>query len=187
MKSEKALLRDEMKALRAGLADRGERDRLIFLNFFSLPEVAAGQTFFVYRSFGTEAGTSRIIEELLRRGKRVYLPRVCGREMCAAAYTGQSLACGAFGIEEPAGEPYTGTFDVCAVPLLAADKRLCRLGYGGGYYDRFFAREESRSFRAGVCYDAQLINTIPAEEHDARLDALVTEARILRRGETEES
>lgn len=76
--------------------------------------------------------------------------------------------------------------DVCVAPLLAADGQFRRLGYGGGYYDRYFAREGRGAFKIGICYDVQLIKTIPAEAHDARLDVIVTDKRVLRREKAEE-
>ena len=72
------------------------------------------------------------------------------------------------------------------VPALACDRQGYRLGYGGGYYDRYFAREGRGAFKIGICYDVQLIKTIPAEAHDARLDVIVTDKRVLRREKAEE-
>ena len=183
---DKAALRREMKAARAAAEDRAAADERIADGVLGLPAVREGRTFFVYRSFGSEAGTERILTALLRAGKRVLLPRVRGREMDAVEYTGQPLVRGSFGIEEPVGEPYAGSPDVCIVPLLAADERFFRLGYGGGYYDRYFAGAGRRSYKVGICYDLQRIKTIPAEEHDVRLDAIVTEERVLLRDKAEE-
>lgn len=92
--------------------------------------------------------------------------------MVAVRYTGQPLVRGAFGIEEPCGEPFAGVPDVCVAPLLAADGQFRRLGYGGGYYDRYFAREGRGAFKIGICYDVQLIKTIPARRMNARLDVI---------------
>ncbi len=186
---EKTLLRGRMKAARGEFSQSGAAaaaDAAIAANLFSLPQVAAGKSFFVYRSFGSEADTRRIAERLMQEGKILCYPRVCGAAMVPVQYTGQPFLRGAFGVEEPCGEPYTGVIDVCVVPLLAADRHFCRLGYGGGFYDRYFAGGGKGAFKAGVCYDFQLIKTVPVKEHDVRLDAVVTERRVLLRDRAED-
>lgn len=182
---DKTALRREMKAVRAAVKDRSAADRAIGEALLALPEVAAAESLLVYKSFGTEADTGAVLAALCDAGKRVFLPRVENGKMVAVLYT-EPLVRGAFGIEEPCGEPFAGVPDVCVVPLLAADRQFRRLGYGGGYYDRYFARTGAGTFKVGICYDAQLIKTIPAEAHDVLMDAIVTDRRVLRRGKTEE-
>ena len=86
------------------------------------------------------------------------------------------LEAGAYGISEPkSGEEHT-----CAVaftPMLAVDKEGFRLGYGGGYYDRYFALHPE-VLRVGLAYEGQMIETIPREDTDIPLDALVTERGV---------
>ena len=102
----------------------------------------AGSSFFVYHSFGTEVDTHAVIARLLNAGKTVCLPRVVGDGMLAVKYTGERLEKGAFGICEPQGEE-DFLCEIALVPLLAVDGAGTRLGYGGGYYDRYFASHES--------------------------------------------
>ena len=175
-----------MKARRAAAQDRPERDEKILQNLFSLREVLEGKRFFVYNSFGSEADTSRLIAELLRRGKEVYLPRTCGKEMQLVRYHGQALVQGAYGIAEPVGAALDVLPDVCVLPMLAGDAACRRLGYGGGYYDRFLTQRGESALKVGICYDFQLVEEIPAEGHDVPADAIVTDARICRRNSTEE-
>lgn len=87
---QKQQLRARMKALRAACEDRRALDNGIFENLFSQPFMNA-ETFFVYVSFGSEADTRRIIEELFKRGKTVFLPRVAGQRMQCVRYVGQAL------------------------------------------------------------------------------------------------
>lgn len=86
---QKQQLRARMKALRAACEDRRALDNGIFENLFSQPFMNA-ETFFVYVSFGSEADTRRIIEELFKRGKTVFLPRVAGQRMQCVRYVGPS-------------------------------------------------------------------------------------------------
>ena len=90
-------------------------------------------------------------------------------------WTGQPFARGPFGIEEPVGEGEDVRPDVCVLPMLAADKACRRLGYGGGYYDRYLSQREFRGVKVGVCYAHQLVETLPVEPHDVAMDCVVTE------------
>lgn len=177
---EKRALRTQMKRIRAEDSFRAERDEGIFENFFRMP-IAREESFFIYRSFSTEADTSRIAERLVKEGKRVYFPRVEGREMVAVPWEGQAFVKNAYGILEPRGRAYDGNISVCVLPLLAADKSFCRLGYGGGYYDRFLSGRDI--YKAGLCYDFQIVESVPCEAHDIRLDAIVTDKQTLIRRE----
>lgn len=179
-------LRQSMKARRVAAQDRSARDEMILQNLFSMREMAEGKRFFVYNSFGSEADTSRLIAELLRRGKEVYLPRTCGKEMQLVRYEGQAFAQGAYGIAEPVGSASYIVPDVCVLPMLAGDAACRRLGYGGGYYDRFLTQRGKSALKVGICYDFQIVDKIPAERHDVPADAIVTDARIYRRSSTEE-
>lgn len=109
------------------------------------------ESFFLYRSFGTEAGTDLLIAELIRADKQVYLPRVEGNRILPVPY-GETRK-GAFGIEEPVGAAYDGTPEVTVTPLLAVNARGFRLGYGGGFYDRYF--REHATIRVGIGYAFQ--------------------------------
>lgn len=183
--AEKTRLRGEMKALRAACKDRPLRDDEICRHFFSVPKIVGADSFFVYNALAGEAATGNILARLLAENKKVYLPRTECKEMFAVRWEGQALQKGAFGIYEPGGEPFFGEIDVCVLPLLAADGQFYRLGYGGGYYDRFLSGKNI--FKVGLCYDFQLTGRVPHEPHDIRLDALVTDKRILLRGPKEET
>jgi len=115
--------------------------------------------------------------------KRVALPRVCGGEMVFHWVVGrEGLMPGNFGISEPSAEasPAGNEFDLILVPGLAFDLRGGRLGRGKGFYDRFLA--EARGLRAGVCFDDQIVDGVPQEPRDLRMDFLVTPSSIYRCG-----
>jgi 5-formyltetrahydrofolate cyclo-ligase len=148
---------------------REQFNNQILENF--LEEWGNFESFFVYYSFGTEADTHHIVQELLLRGKRVYLPRVEGDSLVAVPYG--ELRTGAFGIAEPVGQAFMGQIDVAVVPLLAVNDLGYRLGYGGGYYDRFLKGNPIK--RVGLAYDLQRTAERFEEEWDEPLDGLVTE------------
>ena len=154
-------------------------DDALFRRFLALPQVKAARTIFAFWGIGgREPRTDRLIEELLRRGKRVCLPRMLpGRQMETPLYLPERpLVPVSFGIFEPDGDcPLVPReeIDLVLVPALCYDRRGYRLGYGGGYYDRWLAGHPA--YRVGLCRKGVLREALPAEEHDCRVDMVLTE------------
>ncbi len=146
-----------------------------FINAFS-----AFGSFLVYYSFGSEADTHALIDRLLKGGKRVFLPRVEGKDIVAVEYFGDAdgLTKNALGVEEPQGQAYTGRIDVAVTPLLAVNERGFRLGYGGGFYDRYFLGHAD-ILKVGYGYFLQLCGDDFGEEGDVPLDLFVCERGII--------
>lgn len=125
-----------------------------------------------YMSFKNEIDTSSFNEEVLKRGKTLLLPRVkddCNMEVIR--YNG-NFSVSKFGIKEPLGEVYTGEIDVVIVPGVVFDKKGNRIGFGKGYYDRFF-QKYSHCIKVAPLYEFQLFDEIPREEHDVLMDILL--------------
>ena len=144
----------------------------VILNTF-LAAYSGYDSFFIYNSFGSEADTSKIISALVNSGKKVYLPRVEGENMVAVPF-GQTKK-GAFGIEEPVGQAYTGEIAVTVIPLLAVNERGYRIGYGKGFYDRFL--KNTKTLKVGLGYSFQ-IEEFNEDEWDEPLDEFITEKGI---------
>ncbi|MGN0807294.1 MAG: 5-formyltetrahydrofolate cyclo-ligase [Candidatus Coproplasma sp.] len=137
------------------------------------------KNFFIYYSYGTEADTHAIVNALLSSGKAVYLPRVEGDNIVPVAYTSDTeLIKNSFGISEPVGQAYEGEIDVCIAPLLAVNSKGYRLGYGGGYYDRYFAAHPD-VLKAGLGYSLQMCEDEFEEEHDVPLDIFICERGVI--------
>ena len=93
-----------------------------------------------------------------------------------AFFLGRDLLPGPFGAREPAGDTPAPPPDLILVPGLAFDGSGFRLGRGGGFYDRFLASLPSpRPVRCGVCFSRQIVPAVPREEHDSRVDFLLSE------------
>ncbi len=170
----KAELRQKYKIKRKflGSVQRQVADGAIadeFLNAFG-----GKDSFFIYNSFGTEADTHGIISALQSGGKRVYLPRVEGENIVPVPFG--STRRGAFGVEEPLGAAYSGDIEVTVVPLLAVNGKGYRLGYGGGYYDRYL--KGARTLKVGLGYHFQLTEEFIADGWDEPLDLFVCERGI---------
>jgi 5-formyltetrahydrofolate cyclo-ligase len=181
---EKAALRERMRRARASIpeAERARLSRLVEGHLLELPELGAARTVLLFYSFGTEVATGGIAAGLLASGKRLLLPFLTGGIMEAAELRpGDALEPTGYGPSEPARrvaiEP--GQVDAVVAPGLAFDRLGNRLGYGGGHYDRYLARTGRRTYRAGIGFSLQLVDRIPTEPGDQRVDVVVTEGGSL--------
>ncbi len=163
-----------MKEVRAGLKSP-EKDKLIEENVLSA--FGEEESFFVYLSFGSEVSTKGLIRALLARGKQVCVPRIEGGVMRSVPYA-EPLEAGAYGILQPKGGEETAC-RVALTPLLAVDGEGYRLGYGGGYYDRYFSLHPD-VLRVGLAYAGQAVEGLPREKTDMPLHAVVTEKGVMR-------
>ena len=86
-----------------------------------------------------------------------------------------------FGIPEPLKNKKVIP-DIVFLPLVAFDKRLYRVGYGGGYYDRYFEKisNKKKILKIGIAHSCQKINRVPENKYDKKLDMIITEKYILR-------
>ncbi|MCH5146727.1 MAG: 5-formyltetrahydrofolate cyclo-ligase [Clostridiales bacterium] len=156
-----------------GETERQEADRAILKTF--IEAFSKYDSFFIYNSFSTEARTDLIIEELVKAGKRVYLPRVEGENIVAVPYVKDGFKVGAFGISEPTGQAFEGEIDITLVPLLAVNSKGFRIGYGGGFYDRYLRGKNTQ--KVGMGYFFQL-EDFEEEPHDVPLDKYLCERGI---------
>lgn len=173
----KASVRAYMKSKRAENTNRDVKALLAAENLMSVLDdlVGAGMRLsaLVYLSYSSELSTEPLIDKLLERGVAIYAPRVEGEEMVAVEY-GDDFVISGQGIREPIGERFDGDLDIVILPLLAVDEQGNRLGYGGGYYDRYLAKHTS-SLKIGYCFDFQMLKSLPSEETDVALNMVVTD------------
>ena len=179
IQAKKSSLRKYMKDRRANNENRDVKETLLTENLLNGAKeyLKDKQSFFVYLAKSSEAPTEKLIARLLADGKKVYCPRVDGKTMQAVPY-GEDFTLSAFQTIEPVGEAFEGEIDVAIVPLLAADKQGRRLGYGGGYYDRFFENRKG-ILKIGYAFDFQIVQSVPTEETDIPLDIIVTDKQII--------
>jgi len=180
MEERKKALRAHMRKQRTLVDNRDVKERLMTEGVFAALEragLADADCFFVYMSYSSEARTDTLIDALQKRGKRVLAPRVEGAEMVAVE-VGEDMSLSEMGIREPVGQAYEGEIDVAIMPLLAVDEKGNRLGYGGGFYDKFL-QKNPRLFKLAYAYDIQLVDEVPSTSTDVKVDAIVTDKRIL--------
>lgn len=137
---------------------------------------------FCYWPTKSEVDTKKIILTALSDKKKVALPKCTDKDGNMIFYYITSLADlseGMYGIMEPDERLTAGVSDkssVCVVPGLAYDFKGYRLGYGKGYYDRFL--ESFQGISIGVCFEACLINELPINEFDKKVDYIITDKTI---------
>lgn len=139
----------------------------------------------LYAPVNDEAPALRLADALLTKGKRLCLPRVVDRmgSMEFRAWTpGDPLEDGPFGTRHPGHGSESCDPDVIVAPLLAFDAMLMRLGQGGGYYDRAFARYD-KALRIGLAWSVQEMERVPADPWDVPLHAVITERSLIEAGE----
>lgn len=181
----KKYLRAEVLALRDAV-DAGvwsAADACIRANVLALPAYQAAQTVFCYISVGSEVDTLWLIEEMLASGKTVCVPR-CEAKGVMHAYAITSLdelEEGVLGIPTASKTSELiapDAIDFAVVPCVACDRSGSRLGYGGGYYDRYLAIA-SRATKAILCREGLLVASLPSEEHDVLADIIITDKEVI--------
>ncbi len=196
-------LRARIRARRDALssADRAAFDEKILLHISSLSSWKNADSILLYMSMGSEAGTEEIFRAALREKKKVYCPVSFPRRVITEENGGQrkeagvmeffrvqhpeELRSGRHGIREPdpnTAVPYRYDSSGAAliiVPGIAFDLHGGRIGWGGGYYDRFLALHPDIP-TAAIAYECQLVQAVPMDSHDVRLRAICTERRIIR-------
>ncbi|KZE48437.1 5-formyltetrahydrofolate cyclo-ligase [Brevibacillus parabrevis] len=144
--------------------------------------IASAKTIFAFHPFGDEVDILPFIREAMNRGQEVWLPLalVEQRRLIPYRFTGEHmLRQGVYGIMEPDPEKAEAAdvslLEAVVVPGVAFDTHGGRMGYGGGFYDRFLAGLDTLPFLVGVGFSMQVVEHVPVEPHDIRLDGIVTE------------
>jgi len=188
----KAGLRRHFLERRLGIGARvvelGERAQSSLIGH---PAFGGARAVMVYIPFRGEVPTERIIAACLSQGKTVTAPVTLRteRRLLPLRVSGNpgELRPGEYGISEPDPdrcEPFPPEFlDLVVIPGVAFDERGGRLGYGGGYYDRFLEAEAPAALRAALAFETQLSSVpLPLGDHDTLMDFIFTEARVIQGG-----
>ena len=180
-------LRAKMKKQRMNIAEVEivNKSENIKKTLFSLSQFKDAKLIMSYIQFSNEVRTEGIITKALQMQKRVCVP-VCEVQAKTIIpgeirnYPGD-LQCGAYGIMEPCilKPAKLEEIDLVLVPGLAFDIHGNRLGYGGGYYDRFLTRLRSEATAIALAFEMQILENVFPEEHDAPLDYIITEERLI--------
>ncbi len=167
----------------------GEKERKSYSSVIqqrlqSLPEFQTAQAVMLFLNFRDEVETTDLAEETIACKKRLILPR-CAPQGILLPFEVHDLAMelepGAWGIREPKlsnEQVEPSVIDLIIVPGAGFDQQGNRLGYGGGYYDRFFMLLNPLTPRVALGFECQVISQVPVDQHDAKMNMLITEKKV---------
>lgn len=173
----KSVLRQRFRSLRNELSPSQKKnfDQSIGEQLYQLIKNKNAQVVHTYLPVGTEINLFPLIEKLLLENITLVCPKTLkNRQLAHLTLTSlDDLETGLYQTQYPAkGKIYQGKYDVIIVPGLAFDADNYRLGYGGGYYDTFLANHPN-ALKIAAAYPFQLIEKVPREAHDIKLDRIV--------------
>lgn len=182
----KAEIRTQMKEQKAKLTtlEICRESRPLIDSVLSSPEFLNATAIYTYMEYNQEVITHPIMTKAWEMGKRVAVPKVFNKVMDFYYIENfDDVIPGYMGILEPI--EYIRAEEKSALvimPGLAFDRDLNRIGYGGGFYDGFFAtHKDTECTKMGLCYDFQIIEHIDSEPHDYKADIVITPNNIYRR------
>lgn len=176
-------IRKFMRDKRGNLT-KEEKERLdnaIFEKIINSKEYKESKNIFIFVSYDTELDTHRIIKQALKDEKVLCVPRVISKDegmIIAQIKNFEELEPGAYGILEPRDNAFKvdeTLIDVAYLPGLAFDKMGGRVGYGGGFYDRFLRKSRKDCKKIGLAYSFQVLEKVPMEKDDEYIDGIITD------------
>lgn len=162
---------------------RDEAAEKIFREAVKLPAYTLADKLLIYVSNENELSTRRLLSYALDTGREVYCPRCVpgGNDMVFRRVRSLSdLKKGSFGLLEPDVTCEAGSFtdqSLCVTPALAFDRRGYRIGYGRGYYDKFFCTFPG--IKLGLCYEGFLLDDVFRDGFDVPVDVIMTEKKLV--------
>lgn len=176
---DKQSLRLQLKNIRKNIISRNEKNQKISDNILSL--ISSQKEILIYINAFTEVNTLDLCEKLINENIAVYVPK-CVNENDMIFYKIKSLEQlkkGRYGILEPLKNLEilkNKDYMYCLVPGLGFDLNGYRIGYGKGYYDKLLS--ENKLISIGVCYSEQIVEKLPIQNHDQRLNYIITDKFI---------
>lgn len=173
---DKTLLRRQIRRQKEALTEDQIHSASLDLTeqFCSHPLYREAKTIFAYLSYNQEVRTEYLMERAWEDGKKVAVPKIIGEEMVFLSLEkGDPIEEGYKGIPEPVKEiPLSDPTALVLLPGLAFDPTGRRLGYGGGFYDRFLCAEPHPTI--ALCFDFQMMDHLDTEDHDIPADVVLS-------------
>ncbi len=186
---DKARLRKKIIRIRDSidLDKKRKKDSEIEKNLFLQDEFKNSRYIMCFASFRSEPNTYIIIQKALNLSKRVILPKVNIEEQKLILYGIKNLnelIPGYMNIPEPDAHQSrifdANLLDIIIMPGIAFDEKGGRLGFGGGYYDKFIHSIDKKPPLIVIAYDEQIVDKVPVLEHDIRVDKIITDKRVIK-------
>ncbi|MGN0026781.1 MAG: 5-formyltetrahydrofolate cyclo-ligase [Clostridium sp.] len=185
-KEEKKILRNKILIIRNSL-DKEVKEAMddeIYNKLIMSDLYIKAKNIFIYLSFGSEIQTNNIITKALRDEKEVYIPKVYKKNKLMKAVRLKSfndLKENSMGILEPIDDSNyidKREIDLILVPGVVFDLNGNRIGYGGGYYDRYLQDIKEIRNKVVLAYDLQIVDSINPDIHDIAFDYIITNTRL---------
>lgn len=176
MENSKEQLRKIYKLKRKNIENKAKKDNSIFYQIIQNEQVCKADTILLYYSTKEEIDTLHLIEYFLSNHKKVALPKVIGKSIIFHYITSlNDKKLGKYNIFEPVNNNPVIEFSnsICIVPGICFDSKNYRVGYGGGYYDRFLSTYKGYSI--GLTYQECLIDSIEIDDYDQCVDLVITD------------
>ena len=163
-----------------------EYDISIFSELINSEFYKNANRIFTYISFGSEIDTIKFIKYALNDNKEIYVPKTdkTKKEMVAIRINSlDNMIVDKWGILEPKHvdkENICKSFDLIIMPGVAFDRKGNRIGYGGGYYDKYFSQIKDESNKMVLAYDFQIVNSIKNETHDIKVNYIITNNEFIK-------
>jgi 5-formyltetrahydrofolate cyclo-ligase len=161
--------------------DIEKKSVLIAQKLLGLVQIAKANNVLLYLPVNGEVDTKYVLAHFQKRKIKIFLPAYLeeGKKWVIAKFDGfNNLEVGPFGVMQPrrANSHRVSSLDLAIVPVVAFSTELSRLGYGKGVYDRLLGG--LKITKIGLAYEFQLVETLPAEPHDVKMDYVVTGKKI---------
>ena len=156
-----------------------------------LEEYKQADCILAYMSYRCEVDITSVIQEAVKAGKEVFIPKVESRTEMQFYKFDNNFVVSRFGIREPASSDYANMFDpsdpqnkekhiLMILPGVAFDVKKNRLGYGGGFYDSYIEKMKGHFLtKSAVCFENQITDFVPVLDTDIPVDRLITEKRLI--------
>lgn len=167
-------LRKHAKKIRMSLDIKTISEKIIE-NILGLDIYKKAQHVMIFYPIGHEIDLRALLSD---KTKTFYLPKVDGENLLVCPYkTDDELKISSFKTEEPTSKPIddTSILDVIFIPALMVDKNLNRLGYGGGFYDRFLSIQSKKTIKIVAIPSALIVEQIPSDDFDEKIDIQICE------------
>lgn len=180
IRKEVLMKRSKMKA-----EEKELKDNIILEKLFETNLYKNARNIFTYISFGDEINTIKLIERALKDNKNISVPKTYRETRTMNAIfipCLKELKENHMGILEPIDDSIVikkEDIDLIIVPGAVFDKDFNRIGYGGGYYDRYLENIAYKNNKVVLAYDFQIVDKIEKEEHDVKVDIIITDKQIL--------
>ena len=173
-------IRKEIQLKLQNLQHREEKNNLIFKELISNRDIEKAENIMCFVSFRNEVDTHKFIKYMLKNNKNIYIPIIDSKNKImniSKLKSFDELEKGFYGILEPKKEFIRITdlevLDIVITPGVVFSKNNYRIGYGGGFYDKFFANKKLKAKKIGLCFSEQIIESIPIDKYDIPVDYII--------------